>query len=449
MIENWPSPILTGDWKVPSPFPSKMNTLEKPITARSNLPSPSKSPATMSKFSLFATVKCRAGSNVPSPLLRSTDTLLTELKLAVARSGLPSPLKSPTTTTVGENTANSDATGKVPSPLPSSTETLSPTLLTTISATASPFTSVTTSQRGLSATRKLAAGPNVPSPWPRSTFTVSVLKSDTTTSGTPSPLRSPRATPLACWVTLNNCGGWKVPSPLPRRMDTPDRTATAKSGTPSPLRSPTAIELENGFAPMSKFLGGPKLPSPWPRKTVATKEPPKLATARSSLPSPLKSPKATPYTAGFTSNVCAGPNVPSPPPNRTETLPRFTSSLAVTTSRLPSPLKSPTANWIGRLPRSKLRGSLKVPSPWPSRIEMLLVPKLATTWSSMPSPLKSPATTATGLSPTPNCRGGPKLPSPRPRRMETAKFPGATARSGIPSPLKSPTAIPRGVPPIP
>jgi len=67
---------------------------------------------------------------------------------------------------------------------------------------------------------------------------------------------------------------------------------------------------------------------------------PKLATARSILPSPLKSPAATePGKVPTPVKVNCDGNVPSPLPNSTLTLPPF----VTTKSRAPPPLTSATA----------------------------------------------------------------------------------------------------------
>ena len=64
-----------------------------------------------------------------------------------------------------------------------------------------------------------------------------------------------------------------------------------------------------------------------------------LATARSGLPSPLKSPTATKEGAVAVPYFMAAWNVPSPLPNKIETLPL---RMATAKSTLPSPLKSLT-----------------------------------------------------------------------------------------------------------
>src|SRR5947209_4767783 len=61
----------------------------------------------------------------PVPALPGSTEIALAFTLATARSGLPSPLKSPTATPAGPlPTVNCDAGWKVPSPLPSSSETL-------------------------------------------------------------------------------------------------------------------------------------------------------------------------------------------------------------------------------------------------------------------------------------------------------------------------------------
>src|SRR5207253_762750 len=88
------------------------------------------------------------------------------------------------------------------------------------------------------------------------------------------------------------CADAKAPSPLPSSTETvlDPRLATARSSLPSPLKSPTATE--NGLVPTARSGRAANVPSPWPRSTETVPEP-SLATARSALPSPLKSPTAT------------------------------------------------------------------------------------------------------------------------------------------------------------
>ena len=81
---------------------------------------------------------------------------------------------------------------------------------------------------------------------------------------------------------------------------------------------------------------------------------PELATARSCLPSPLKSPTATDRGA-LRAEGGAALKAPAPLPRKIATL--FEPSLATTRSCLPSPLKSPTATDTGSCRRQKLRGA--------------------------------------------------------------------------------------------
>ena len=80
-----------------------------------------------------------------------------------------------------------------------------------------------------------------------------------------------------------------MPSPLLNITETlpPERLelATARSALPSPLKSPAATER---FSANKKLRAARNVPSPLPNNTET--QPKKWATARSSLPSPLKSP---------------------------------------------------------------------------------------------------------------------------------------------------------------
>src|SRR5437016_2471588 len=72
-------------------------------------------------------------------------------------------------------------------------------------------------------------------------------------------------------------------------------------------------------------------------------------------------------------------------------------SFAVARSCLPSPLTSPTATDLGKVPTAKLVGVPKLPVPTPGRTDTLLEPMFATARSCLPSPLKSPTATEKGL----------------------------------------------------
>src|SRR6266849_2935062 len=73
--------------------------------------------------------------------------------------------------------------------------------------------------------------------------------------------------------------------------------------------------------------------------------------------------------------------------------------LATARSSLPSPLTSPAATKLGLMPPPKARAAWKDPSPLPSSTETVLALSLATARSSLPSPLKSPAATDAGVAP--------------------------------------------------
>ena len=74
------------------------------------------------------------------------------------------------------------------------------------------------------------------------------------------------------------------------RMDTFPEFATARSGMPSALKSSTATDLAS--SPTGKLVAEPKLPSPFPDNTDTLSEL-WFATARSVMPSALKSSAAT------------------------------------------------------------------------------------------------------------------------------------------------------------
>src|SRR5947207_15657606 len=80
--------------------------------------------------------------------------------------------------------------------------------------------------------------------------------------------------------------------------------------------------------------------------------------------------------------------------------------LATARSGLPSPLRSPTATDAGLVPAAKANGARKVAAPLPNSTETLLEPKLATARSGLPSPLKSPTATEKGLVATPQTASG-------------------------------------------
>ena len=116
---------------------------------------------------------------------------------------------------------------------------------------------------------------------------------------------------------------------------------------------------------------------------------------------------------------------PVPSPSRMLTLAE--SSLATARSGLPSRLKSPTATEKGLVPTfsGEEGAAVKSPVPVPSRMLTLLEPALATARSGRPSRLKSPTATELGWVPTLSGEVGAaaKSPVPVPSRMVTVLEP--------------------------
>ena len=83
--------------------------------------------------------------------------------------------------------------------------------------------------------------------------------------------------------------------------------------------------------------------------------------------------------------------------------------LATARSCLASPLKSPTAIEKGKLSAPKFVGALKLPAPLPNKIDTLFEPMLATARSWLPSPLKSPTAAELGPKPAPKLLAAAKL----------------------------------------
>src|SRR5579864_2258843 len=93
--------------------------------------------------------------------------------------------------------------------------------------------------------------------------------------------------------------------------------AIARSSLPSPLRSPATIDA--GLEPAGKVIGGRKVLVPMPRKIDTLLELP-LVTARSRIPSELKSATASAVGAATVRIVC-GRKVASPLFSNIETVP--------------------------------------------------------------------------------------------------------------------------------
>ena len=102
-----------------------------------------------------------------------------------------------------------------------------------------------------------------------------------------------------------------------------------------------------------------------------------LATARSSFPPPLRSPTTTDAAPTPASGEEAAVKLPVPSPNRIETFPSdwqvasFPQLFATAKSSFPSPLKSPTAIERELIPTCSVGPALKFPVPSPSRMDTL------------------------------------------------------------------------------
>ena len=86
---------------------------------------------------------------------------------------------------------------------------------------------------------------------------------------------------------------------------------------------------------------------------------------------------------------------------------------------MPSPLNSPTATECGPEPAGKVSAGWNVPSPLPSRTEVVVEAKFAVATSSRPSRLKSPLASAQGFGPAAKTRAAWKVPSPLPSSTAT------------------------------
>src|SRR5271170_3057344 len=316
-------------------------------TTRSSLPSPLKSAAATDVEPVSAAGPA-AAVKVPSPLPIRIVTLLLPA-LATARSGTPSPLKSATAMELGAVPVAGLAAGvKVPSPLPSRIVTLLlPELATAKSSLPSPLKSAAAIDEGPAPVAGIADTAVRPPPLFRKMFTPFAAEFVTARSGWPSPLKSPTAID---WKPKNGKGGWgpegciKVPSPLPNRIRSElhgDSSTLAqvstRSSLPSPLKSAAAIELDVTVPLLFPKLpfAMVKVPSPLPRSTSLLPSSKAGATARSGMPSPLKSPTAI-APGKSDEGLGAAVNVPSPLPRRTE----MVSFPSMTRSGIPSPLKS-------------------------------------------------------------------------------------------------------------
>src|SRR4051812_6053853 len=230
---------------------------------------------------------------------------------------------------------------------------------------------------------------------------------------------------------------------FPTRNPVPAKT---RSDFVSPLKSPTATSAKRGLFPSAMTEGLPNVPSPWPSRTAADPDPlPERGATRSSFPSPLKSPEASASGPSPTGTFVGPLKLPSPWPTRIETGPQ--NSLATARSGCASASKKPTTTAAGPLgshpPTGIPVGAPKVPSPAPSSTETSSEKAFATARSTWPSALKSPTSSEIGPRPARDWPLSLKLPVPLP--SSTLTPPGlfaprpllAVARSRSPSPLKS------------
>src|ERR1700722_5155158 len=182
--------------------------------------------------------------------------------------------------------------------------------------------------------------------------------SSVTASVLPSQFKSPNPMKVtSVELRTEDFAVLNVPSPFPKNTSTnsaphvavvgTQSSTTAKSNLPSPLRSPNATACE--FKPTFDWFptGCPKVPSPFPNRTftdlvqVGVESQLLVTTARSGLLSPLKSPRKTaelPEVEVVTADT--GLKVPSPFPNST---PALFEPFTTTTSIFPSPFMSPVS----------------------------------------------------------------------------------------------------------
>src|SRR3954462_7063995 len=108
--------------------------------------------------------------------------------------------------------------------------------------------------------------------------------------------------------------------------------ATARSSLPSRLKSPVATKP--GFVPAEKLVGVPNPPDPFPKRTTTTAE--QLPATKSALPSLLKSPTATERGQSPAVKLTALLNPPIPSFRKTFMLLVATEESTTTVSDLPS-----------------------------------------------------------------------------------------------------------------
>jgi len=402
------------------------------VTAKSGLPSPFSSPIE-TKLGEDPVVKSalaeKVGVEAPGVVVFRNTEILLEVKLAVVKSGFPSPFKSPIETEKG-------ATPVVKS--------------------------VLTEKLGVEAPGVVVF---------KNTDTLAEFELGTTKSGLPSPLRSPIETERGLVPVVKSVLAEKVGVEAPgvvvfKNTETllEPQLPTAKSGLPSPLRSP--IERERGLLPVVKSAltekVGVEAPGVVVFKNTETLVELALATAKSGLPSPLRSPIET-DTGVFpvVKSVLAeklGVDAPGVVVfKNTETLVEFW--LAVAKSGLSSPLKSPIKTERGLVPvvKSVLTEKLGVEAPGVvvfKNTETLFELKLVTVKSDLPSPFISPMEMEIGAVPVVESTLVEKDVGVEPmvvvfKNTEIVlELPLPTTISIFPSPLKSPVATGIGFVPV-
>ena len=165
----------------------------------------------------------------------------------------------------------------------------------------------------------------------------------------PSPLKSPETVEYAALLAKGEFSAfWKIPSPFPSITEISPvgepLSATAMSGFPSALKSATRAGPEPVASGKTTRL--PNVSLPCPSKILTESE---LATnARSACPSALKSSMTKSYGVWPTLTLTGCANVPSPFPRikamSTGTWKRW---LDTAKSALPSWLKSPATTSVG------------------------------------------------------------------------------------------------------
>ena len=186
----------------------------------------------------------RPGRNVPSPLPSRIETV-SAMRLVTARSGMPSPLKSPTATSQGPRpTGTRIGARKVPSPRPSRIET-SLVLVVGDDQVLDAVAGEVGRDHVWGRRRRSTAGGGawkVPSPLPRSTETVSLMKSAVTRSARPSPVRSAAAMPVVDGPDRDRPAGLEGPVALAEE----DRDVAGPVAARGQVELAVAVEVGRG-----------------------------------------------------------------------------------------------------------------------------------------------------------------------------------------------------------